>query len=205
MKLHAPVTAFGLLDLVKASRSANLETSPEDYLLALNIIHALLKETSASFFTASERQDKEASVACCGMQIADEFYSATDNKAARIPTTGFASRLLSNGFNVLQELVLDLCLQYDADKGLRIAAINLLAFLADQPARDQPITMSWDPRAWLDRLVNAIAGTSLDFDTVDAVVQCLLAMQSAPLEPPLHFDSRGSIAAIIDKVRCGAL
>jgi hypothetical protein len=187
-----------MLDLVKVARVDDLDA--EDLLLALNIVHALLKETSATFFTVSERQDGDATVEHCGMQIADSFYAAPDNKSARVPTTGFAGRLLANAFTGLLELVLSLSANESASAELLLAAMNLLSFLADQLAKDQPVRLSWHPQEWQLKLVHAVSDGHLAFDNVEAAVQCLLSLNAAPLEPPLSLDRRSTIAAIIDSV-----
>ena len=198
VKLHAPLVAFGLVDLVKASIDTAHDT--EDLLLALNIAHALLKETSAAFFSATETQDDEATIEQCGIRIANDFYSASDNKSARVPTTGFARRLLANAYEVLQELVLSFATESAAKSDLLLAATNLLAFLADQPAKDQPVKISWTPEEWRLRLISAISDRHLSFDNVESTAHCLLALHAAPLVPPLNIDDRKTITAIIDTV-----
>lgn len=198
VKLHAPLVAFGLLDLTKASLPAAKNT--EDLLLALNISHALLKETSASFFTATESQDDDAVVEQCGIRIAHDFYAAPDNKSARVPTTGFARRLLANAFITLQDMVLMLATDANSNADLLLAATNLLAFLADQPAKDQPIKLSWRPDEWRMQLVHTVADRHLAFENVEATIHCLLAIHAAPLSPPLSIDHRNTISAIVDSV-----
>lgn len=166
----------------------------------MNITHALLKEASPSFFAATEIQDGNASVEQCGIQIANEFYAASDNKAARVPTTGFARRLLVNAFTALHSLVIRLATAEQADSELLRTATNLLAFLADQPPKDQPISLPWQPDEWRLEVVQAISSQHLLFDNVEAIVHCLLALQSAPLTPALSIDDPKTITAIIDCV-----
>lgn len=199
VKLHAPLVAFGLIDLVKASIAGTQDT--EDLLLALNIAHALLKETSAAFFAATESQDDEATTEQCGIRIANDFYAASDNKSARVPTTGFARRLLANAYEVLQQLVLSLATEAVVKSDLLLAATNLLAFLADQPAKDQPVKVSWTPEDWRLQLVSAISDRHLPFDNVESMAHCLLALHAAPLVPALNIDDRKTITALIDAVR----
>lgn len=193
--------AFGLLDLTKAS----LPTAKniEDILLALNISHALLKETSATFFTATETQDDDAVVEQCGIRIADEFYSAPDNKSARVPTTGFARRLIANALTALVDMVLALAIDENGNIEILLAATNLLAFLADQPAKDQPVKLLWHPDQWLSQLVRTMQTRNLPFENVEAIIHCLLAIHAAPISPALGIDHRDTIAAIIDSVSSG--
>lgn len=198
VKLHAPLVAFGLLDLVKASTSTVRDS--EDLLLALNIAHALLKETSASFFGSMESQDDEATTDQCGIQIANDFYAASDNKSARVPTTGFARRLLANAFGVLQNLVISLAVETPVKADLLLASTNLLAFLADQPAKDQPIKLSWSPEDWRAQVISAISDRHLPFGNVESIIHCLLAVNAAPLTPCLSVDDRKTVTVLIDTV-----
>lgn len=199
VKLHAPLVAFGLLDMVKATFTS--ATNADDILLALNITHALLKETSPSFFTSSENQDEDAKIQQCGIQIASDFYAASDNKSARVPTTGFARRLLANAFTSLLDMASQLVADKNGNSEILLATTNLLAFLADQPAKDQPVKLDWKPTEWQQQLVIAIAADHLAFENIEAMIHCLLALNAAPLSPPLSIDQRQTIVAVIDSVR----
>lgn len=137
----------------------------------------------------------------CGIQIASNFYAAPDNKSARVPTTGFARRLLANAFASLLEMASQLVADKDVNSEVLLATTNLLAFLADQPAKDQPVTLAWKPEEWQQCLVNAIGAGHLSFENVEAMVHCLLALNAAPLSPALNIDRRQTIVSIIDSVR----
>jgi hypothetical protein len=159
-----------------------------------------LKETSATFFTATESQDDDAVVEQCGIRIADEFYSAPDNKSARVPTTGFARRLIANALMVLLDMVLGLAADGNGNTEVLLAATNLLAFLADQPAKDQPVKLLWHPDGWLSQLVRAMQDRHLPFENVEATIHCLIAIHAAPISPALRIDQRDTIAAIMGSV-----
>lgn len=215
-RLHAPVIAFALLDLVAQQSSDRRVSALEDTLLALNISLALLKETSSSFFNAAIDQAQTSTIdaesdevvshtQAAGIETATSFYSARDNKSARVPGSGYAGRLISNGISVLLRLVEDtLTSTVDANEEVSLAAMQLLAYLLEVLPRSRRMDIAWEPRSWLSRVVGGLTQTTsgrLKFDLLDNGVQILLALSDAPIQPTLALDLRGNMAPLVHAVR----
>jgi hypothetical protein len=200
VKLHAPLLAFASIDLV---RQSDPEKRGSDTVLALNIAHALLKETSRKFFTTVEREDATATDDGCGLLIASEFYSAADNKSAKIPSSGFAQRVLRNGIQSLLDFVQKgLSIEQSIDSEVLASAFNAISFLAEQLPGDQPILLNWQSEIWLSAFAKSVRQQSqlLPFEVVETAIQALLAISSAPIEPGLVLDKRTTLAMLIDLV-----
>ena len=203
IKLHAPMMAFSLFDRVNQIVAAQ-QYSHEDAVLAVHLAQALLKETSPTFFSTTEREDTAADNQLCGITIAEEFYSSSDDKSARVPTTGFAARLVKTGFLSLLDLVTSsLASANSPDEDLLLASLRTLSFLAEHPSRDQPVDLPWQPKEWLNALLQKIASTgdskaARSFDAVEAAIQTMLALNAAPIRPALILDKRSTIATLVD-------
>ena len=200
-RLHAPLIGFALLDLV--AESAKTGSYTEDMLLAVGISHALLKETSSTFFSVSSTSDIPSDLEHAGIIIADQFYSAQDNKSARVPATGFAGRLITNGLAVLTCLVSTCIIAESPNIDMIISTFQILAYLADLPPKDQPISMNWNPQEWLLVSMKGMSQgemTHSGFDLMDAGVRCLLALVHSPLYPIFSLDKRSVLSPLINKV-----
>jgi hypothetical protein len=200
-RLHAPLIAFALLDLV--SELSIDHESTEDQLVAISLSHALLKETSPSFFTSYAIDQALEGDKHAGLKTADDFYSAQDNKSARVPPTGFAGRLVSTGLKAVIDLV-GLCLSRDSISGdLLLSSLHLLAYMAELSPRDQPVALASLTEDWLNALLNGISKAPHEqagFDRVEAGINCILALVAAPIEPPFSVDNMGSISLLVETV-----
>lgn len=193
-KLHAPLLAFACIDLVHLEQTRGRM----DFVVPINIAQALLKETSASFFATSERDDESDADQHVGLAIASDFYSAVDNKSAKIPSSGFAQRMTRRGLSNLLDIGRTFLAEGTTDSTQ--SSLNALSFLADQLPRDQPVRLSWKPEVWLGQFLRAIteSSRSLPFDVLESAVQALIALESASITPPLLLDKRSILAPLVD-------
>lgn len=198
-KLHAPLLAFASIDLVRAN---NTDVGEADKILAVNIAHALLKETSPTFFTTSEREDASITSDGSGLSIPSDFYSAEDNKSAKIPSSGFAQRLIRNGLSSLLDITQRALSVSVSTTELLPSALNALSFLAEQLPRDQPVELSWQPENWLVTFLGGLVEREapVPFEAVESAIQALIALQSAPITPNITLDRRTTLSMLVNLV-----
>ena len=198
-KLHAPLLAFASIDLVRAN---NTDVGEADKILAVDIAHALLKETSPTFFTTSEREDASITSDGCGLSIPGQFYSAENNKSAKIPSSGFAQRLIRNGLSSLLDITQRALSVDGKDTEMLPSALNALSFLAEQLPRDQPVELSWQPENWLETFLRGLVQREapLPFEAVESAIQALIALQSAPITPNIILDRRTTLSMLVNLV-----
>lgn len=200
-RLHAPLIAFAFLDLV--AELSIKQKSSEDPLVAISLAHALLKETSPSFFASSAAGQNLDDEKHTGLKTADDFYSAQDNKSARVPQTGFAGRLVSNGLRAVIDLTGLSLARGSESSDLLLSSLHLLAFMAELSPRDQPVALASLTTDWLNALLDGIAKAEHNqagFDRVEAGINCILALVAAPIEPPFSVDNRASICLLVETV-----
>lgn len=213
-KLHAPLVAFALLDLVHKAVDGETENGgdstanaiPDTLLLATNIAHVLLKETSPSFFSnLTASMARETLVARSAIQVASDFYSAKYNKSAKVPSNGFGLSLVQDGFLTLFDLITKCSTSLSASHPeLLLASLQMLEYLTELPPRDQPIALDWKPQEWVEgilKVVDQADATQEGFEHTEAAVQCLIALQDAPVAPNVPLDRRRTIETIINKVQ----
>ena len=177
-RLHGPLIAFSLIDLVAASSPSAPRS--DDALMAITIAHALLKESASSIF-ASVSDDSLGAVttAAIGMQTAVSFYSATYDKSARIPASGFAHKLLLAAFGTLLSLISQVRLADSPNHELLVALLQLLAFMTELAPPEGSIPLKSSISAWSADMAALIAGLQIlpgNFELLDSTVSCLFAL-----------------------------
>lgn len=195
IKLHAPLSAFACIDLVRS----NGGIAEADSVLALNIAQALLRDTSPTFFSTSEKEDTQTMNEYCGLSIASNFYAATDNKFATLPPSGFAQRLLRNALSGLLDLACK-SLATSSKSNQASACLSVLAYLTEQIPQDRPTAVEWQPETWLaDILQSTVANAEASpFALVESSIQTIIALNGAPLNPPLLLDRRHAVEALVE-------
>lgn len=200
-RLHAPVTAFAIFDLVRSAIQSG--TCNADLALAISIAHALLKETSNAFF-ASNESASDTPEPSSSLTIAASFYSATDNKSAGVPASGFARQLIKNGLEDLVQLT-TLCSKDDHHLAVLQGCLDTLGYLADLLPGDMPREIDWTPAMWLSSILDEYKQPgkrkALDYAYFETILHCLLCLRGAPICPPLLIDERATIFNLLQSVR----
>ncbi|GAA6042706.1 hypothetical protein JCM8097_003757 [Rhodosporidiobolus ruineniae] len=104
-KLHAPITAFALLDLVESIASDTSKPLPSSsFAAALHLVLELLHEVPVRFFDSSPSSPSDAPPPSFGRTLADTLYGAEDMKSASLPETD-GRELLAGGLGAVLRIM----------------------------------------------------------------------------------------------------
>ncbi|GAA6000168.1 hypothetical protein JCM10207_007887 [Rhodosporidiobolus poonsookiae] len=216
-KLHAPITAFALLDLVEKLASDNTH-SVDSLAPALQLAADLLQEVPAKFFEPTPTSPSEAPPAYFGQSLADTLYGAVDMKSASVPETE-GRELLAGGLGATLKLVHHCAeriarAESDADRTaarqLLLAAVPALELLVDlaSESSSEPAPLhlsSWSPEKWTGALVDCLSAfpaSVANFELHATIIRTILALSSSAdaLQPTLRVTERSLLDALTSKL-----
>ncbi|GAA5913260.1 Dop1p [Sporobolomyces salmoneus] len=193
-KLHAPFTAFAILDRVEVVLTSQ-ETSTSDYSTlssAVTLATELLREIPQSFYAPHSDQLAESPPPHLGASVADALYEAADVKSASLPKVE-GRELLAGGIASALRIVerASTLLSGTNDVALKthiLSTITLLDLLLDSASATlDKLRVSWTPDDWFRSLVSGANSTSVsisNFPLHSALVGLALKLtQTRVLEP----------------------
>ncbi|GAA5887198.1 hypothetical protein JCM6882_002446 [Rhodosporidiobolus microsporus] len=227
-RLHAPITAFALLDLVEASLADPFPTTlaspaafPSPLPGVLQLAGDLLREVPSRFFHASPAGTPEPLPPLSARSLADSLYGAEDVKAASLPETEGRELLAAGIASVLRTMQAWAQSLVRADDAARdeatsprqvfLEAVTVLERLVQLGATDADVpssphlVLAWSPGTWLDGVVRcftSVPATILNFDLHSAIVRSIVAISdsSGALHPAPSAGTRTVMAALVSKL-----
>ncbi|BGP07694.1 Protein dopey-1 [Rhodotorula toruloides] len=222
-RLHAPIVALAVLDLVE-NRADSASTTSAPLPPAVDLAAELLREVSPKFFDSSTDDSPSTSSLNFRTSLADALYAADDVKAAAVPAVegrkllaagletslriiqACAKRLLENG--VADSSAPELQDERDALRQVVLATaghVTLFVDLASNSTSETSLRLpSWVPEDWTRTLLScfeAFPARVANFTLHAGIVKIILDLGSArTLEPRLQGDDRFLIQTLAAKL-----
>ncbi|GAA5982369.1 hypothetical protein JCM11641_006959 [Rhodosporidiobolus odoratus] len=218
-RLHAPITAFALLDVVEKRASASTASRlPEQLAAAVDLAVDLLHEVPSRFFDPPSSAVPEPVPAHLGLSLADALYGAKDVKAASLPETDGRELLtggLSSVLHVLQASARRLASprqeDHEASRAIfrsAATALHLLLDLISPPEAANtaaPLLPDWSPDGWMNALTECLAAypaSVANFGLHCSVIRTILKMssQGTTMRPNLETTKRSCMEILASKL-----
>ncbi|BGP31712.1 hypothetical protein JCM10296v2_003486 [Rhodotorula toruloides] len=229
-RLHAPVVALAVLDLVEI-RADSASTTSASLPPAVGLATELLREVSPKFFDSTTDGSSSASSVNLGTSLADALYAADDVKSAAMPAVE-GRKLLAAGLETSLRIIKACAKRLSRDgvadssapglPGERDAlrqvvlatagCVTLFVELATDSISETSLRLpSWVPEDWTKTLLSCFEGSPArvaNFTLHAGIVKIILDLGSArTLEPCLRGDDRFLIqtlaAKLLDYLRPG--
>ncbi|BGP14202.1 hypothetical protein JCM10213v2_002145 [Rhodosporidiobolus nylandii] len=220
-KLHAPIIAFAVLDLVKDLVSSSSASPSSTVIPALQLVVDLLHEIPRKFFDPSTSGPLDSPPPQFGQSLADLLYSADDMKSASLPETD-GRELLAGGLAAALQIVQAVAERLAASAGQQARELPLRELLlASIPALDVLLEIAssadesgaspslpafpWSPEAWGGALLGCISAFPAHvahFELHSTLIRSMLdvASKTSALRPALRVDRRDMVEKLGSKL-----
>ncbi|GAA5884793.1 hypothetical protein JCM16303_007269 [Sporobolomyces ruberrimus] len=216
--LHAPFTAFAILDRVEAvvaTDDDSLGAPPRDrkdqsLSMAITLAHELLQEIPQAFYAPQSAPPSGAPPTRTGQSLADALYDAPDVKSASLPEVE-GHELLAGGIAAalrIFELVvssLDENSATESTTSLLAASASVAKLLLQAAASSAKVVrIGWKPEEWMQSLMagtNAIAVSVPNFRLHSILTHLALDVnQTTVLEPSVNRNRLALTEALATKL-----
>ncbi|GAA5936298.1 Dop1p [Sporobolomyces koalae] len=191
-KLHAPFTAFALLDRVECALGGDDQTRASKPVLAaaLTLARELLAEIPSTFYDSSSVHESNPPATQLARSLADSLYESPDVKSASLPEVD-GHELLVGGISTALRIVGQAANPVTSDTDPSTAAsffqeaIRILELLLDSTTHQAYI--AWSPSEWIDSMLRVLDGTAVtvsNFPLHSAIIRVALDLAQSPAVQP---------------------
>ncbi|KAK4333987.1 Protein dopey [Rhodotorula toruloides] len=222
-RLHAPVVALAVLDLVE-NRADDASATSASLSSAVDLAAELLREVSPKFFDSTTDGSPSTSSLNLGTALADALYAADDVKAAAMPAVE-GRKLLAAGLETSLRII-EACAKRLSEDGVADSSapelqderdtlrqvvlatagcVTLFVDLASDSASETSLRLpSWLPEDWTKTLLSCFETSPArvaNFTLHAGILKIILDLGSArTLEPRLRGDDRFLIQTLAAKL-----
>ncbi|GAA6010233.1 hypothetical protein JCM11491_005403 [Sporobolomyces phaffii] len=193
-KLHAPFTAFAILDRVEAE-IASKDQVASTLAPAVTLAAELLREIPPAFYPAHTAQPPAVPPANFGQSLADALYDAPDVKSASLPEVE-GRELLAGGIAAALRIVRQAAEGLYKNHGVSPSPVLLATtsvldlLLSSATTSADEVRIAWNPDEWIESLTNGSDATPTSissFPLHSSLVRLTLNLaQADTLRPSLN-------------------
>ncbi|GEM07562.1 cellular morphogenesis-related protein [Rhodotorula toruloides] len=197
-RLHAPVVAFAVLDLVE-TRANSPSMSPASVSSAIDLANELLHEVSPKFFESTANPSAIAPSVNLGTSLSDALYAADDVKAGAMPAVE-GRKLLAAGLEASLRII-EACAKRLAEEGI---AESSAPELQNERGSLRKVVFATVDYEWSKTLLapfELYPAQVANFSLHAGIVRIILDIGSArSIEPQLRCDHRVLIQTLASKL-----